>query len=272
MPEKTSGQTTLASAPGEWDRQVFQKAMDILSDPRNAWLGFGPLAGVKWTPKAAINAYEQLSKRGLWHDWLNRRYDYPVFDRPIEPSRLSHSGEYYNDLRINQRNAIQGHYLANALNNLEEAREIGVPAHRLESFTRPHWNAHKPRFEGTAAGKAAYDAVSRQVGRMLDESLTGQYKLNFGSSTPEPVPWGEYRRALPRLATDVESGITIPIPFSSDERALWDSLGFQMREQREGIASRLVPMRRVELPSGQGTTEVWMPIRRHDPYIDEPME
>lgn len=47
-------------------RPEYLRALDTvvaaLQDPRNAWIGAGPMAALRWTPKAALNSYEMLSK------------------------------------------------------------------------------------------------------------------------------------------------------------------------------------------------------------------
>lgn len=45
--DRDSFQTTLSSAPGQWDKDIAERVFALLNDPRNAWVGLSPL-GMLW--------------------------------------------------------------------------------------------------------------------------------------------------------------------------------------------------------------------------------
>lgn len=68
--ERTSAQTTFASAPGEFDKRLFQLFLNIMSDPRMAAFGMGFGAATRKIPSMAQDArytgvYNKATTQGL---------------------------------------------------------------------------------------------------------------------------------------------------------------------------------------------------------------
>ena len=180
--------------------QFLSTVGQVLSDPRNAWMGMGPVGAVRWTPKAAQNVFEMLSRvPGKFNEFLKNR-GMGIGDRlsTFQFGNLAHD---------------PGPGLAAGLNTAEHMPSTFHKVGELNDLitTTPHL-AEQYRHEATEGAiqaNAAYGALSRNVGRMLDDMQAR--RLGFGdvAKTPPPkaVAAREYYKEYP-----IEQGSSGPLP------------------------------------------------------------
>lgn len=204
-------------APPDDPRQsMFDKFTAALTDPRNAWMGMGP-GGVamaapkigasaakigRMTGEQALRLYEAIEK----HEGLTRflkRMGVGVLDRmearhmadnmisPTLPDMISAA------TRVSLRDPLRSRNFWSAHPNIPGAqlRTAQTLGELNPIYGKEGWDMKLT--ESATQGNAAYGAVSRQVGRMLDEIKAGTRQWKFGETGPAPVSEAEYYKQIP---------------------------------------------------------------------------
>lgn len=233
--ERRTGGAVSTSMPGESPHYGFTEqarpeylrmldnTLAVLQDPRNAWIGAGPMAALRWTPKAALNSYEMLSKvPGRYPQFLREKLGYTPGGVANLLNELG-GGSPPLQLGLNERAHIEelvgegrggmGEVLSRMLQG-RSPQIVDSTAGRvlmLKSLD-PERNMRLGELlrnyaeEGSTAafahpdmtsGNAAYGAVGRQVARLLDEILAGKRTLGHGPEPPRPGSFAAYLKEYP---------------------------------------------------------------------------
>ena len=194
--QRTSGQTTLAAAPGERDRQAFQMALDILSDPRNAWMGvgFGMAGGVPKAGKGIQDLVGNLAKRVR-----NNELDELINIRQYYPSRyyLPSRGNYRegSPLRQSYEQYLDPNYsnIADDLSKQFLSKIVEDPQSPIAALL------------GRKVGSAVWDPVHNQINPLAPDSFALQLR---GKQHGGVYPTLAEAAALARY-TDLKFGETL---------------------------------------------------------------
>jgi len=215
--ERRTGGAVSTSMPGESPHYGFTEqarpeylrmldnTLAVLQDPRNAWIGAGPMAALRWTPKAALNSYEMLSKvPGRYPQFLREKLGFTsddiasVLDSIANmPPALHHA-----DARAELWNVL-GHMYE--LRSQQSLKPKWNP--RLEELYSNYAAGGADSYPDMTSGNAAYGAVGHQVARLLDEILAGKRMLGHGPEPPRPGSFAAYLKEYPIEARTYPRGI-----------------------------------------------------------------
>jgi hypothetical protein len=153
--------------------------IEILNDPRNSWMGLGPMAGVIKGPGWGAEALRRYKLMGGTPETLNHtlkmRAMHPESRNEIvsnfrRGTDIAAPGEDYQS-RLLGLPTGQERTMNIAGSIYEQMDRGGRPNTRFGSGPAQDITMHRPgepNMESASAANAAYGAVSRQVARMLD--------------------------------------------------------------------------------------------------------
>jgi hypothetical protein len=233
--------------------------IEILNDPRNSWMGLGPMAGVIKGPGWGAEALRRYKLMGGTPETLNHtlkmRAMHPESRNEIvsnfrRGTDIAAPGEDYQS-RLLGLPTGQERTMNIAGSIYEQMDRGGRPNTRFGSGPAQDITMHRPgepNMESASAANAAYGAVSRQVARMLD---TPGFQFSRAQDLPR-VTQRDYNTQFPQF-TERHPGT----PAAEVRAQMRRDLGLD-RTLDTGTASR----RASDLVPGAGATRRQWPDNR----------
>lgn len=173
---------------------MYDTVLQVLQDPRNAWIGMGPMAMATRAPgwgAEVLRRYKLMGGTPETLDKVLRNRNAHVYDRhgvvksfrqatdiaaPPNPV-LSQEAKMYKAGKMYE-NIIPSHTQAGSrtLGEISQTREKIVDAKQRRGLSVPKLDY----IESGMKGNAAYNALSRQVARMLDDERGSWSPFGWG--------------------------------------------------------------------------------------------